>query len=44
MKITSSRLGALRNDATFVRAASNSVVASEPSVCTARATLALCSR
>ncbi len=32
------------NAATLVRAPSNSVVASEPSVCTARATLALCCR
>ena len=42
VKITSSRRGALMNAATLSRAASNSVVASEPRVCTARATLALC--
>ena len=42
VKITSSRLGALMNAATLSRPASNASVASAPSVCMARATLALC--
>ena len=42
VKITSSREGALRNRATLSRASSKAAVDSAPSVCIARATLALC--
>src|SRR3954470_51577 len=42
VKITSSRDGALRNEATLSRACSKASVDSAPSWCTARATLALC--
>ena len=42
VKITSSRLGALMNAATWSRPVSNASVDSAPSWCMARATLALC--